>query len=331
MRRVAILKPDHLGDLVLSVPAIRTIQARSQAVTLFVASGSVQLAGFLFPEIEDIRPVSFAHLSRHPVVGIEPADAARLMDGFDFLFVLRDDPIMRAVAGHLSIDHAIASGGHLMHETAIQQRAVAAVLGAYSRSRAFSPAPIFWPGPPSHAALCLAAGFPTNRWPNAYWYDLAIALLSRGVALTLTGGPAERQDIALLSRLLRRLPHRVLIGGADFGAFLDALDPVDVVIAADGGTAHLCSLRKPICSVFGSSPWRRYAPFGRDNIMLTRDEACSPCVQFSANQVNGCVSRECLALLRPAQVAAVLFSNGIDFSGISGVRIERGVSHRYVT
>lgn len=331
MRHVAILKPDHLGDLVLSVPAVRTIRARCGAVTLFVAPGSMSLARFLFPDIDDIRPISFAHLSRRATSGIGPSDAARLMDGFDFLFVLRDDPVIRAMASDLSVAHAIASGGHLTHETAIQQRAVAGVLGAYSRTRAFSPAPIFWRGPPRHAALCLAAGFPTNRWPILYWHELASELLARGVGVTLVGGPAERADLAMLSRLLGGAPHRVVEGGQDFAGFLGALEPVDVVVAADGGTAHICSLRKPICSVFGSSPWRRYAPFGRDNILVTRDEPCSPCIQFSPDEINGCVTRECTALLRPRQVTKVLFSNGIDFSAISGLRVERGVSHRYVS
>jgi len=47
---IAILKPDHLGDLVLSVPAIRAVRARYRNITLFVASSSRPLAGFLFPE-----------------------------------------------------------------------------------------------------------------------------------------------------------------------------------------------------------------------------------------------------------------------------------------
>jgi heptosyltransferase-2 len=157
-----------------------------------------------------------------------------------------------------------------------------------------------------------------------------MGLLARDVTITLVGGPAERLDLGALSRLIGRAPHRVVHGSLDFRDFLDQLEDVDVVVAADGGTAHLCSLRLPICSVFGSSPWRRYAPFGRDNIVITRDEACSPCVQFSTDWVNGCLTRECTALLRPRQVARVLFSNGIDFSGIGGVRVERGVSHRYV-
>ncbi len=329
MASVAILKPDHLGDLVLSVPAIGAIRERYRDPTLFVAPQSVGLARHLFPDLADVRSVRFGHLSRGSADGVDLQDFAGELSRFDFVFFLRNDPVMQELGGRLSVDHLIPVGGHLTHETAIQKRAVASVVGQYSRSRYFSPRPIFWRGDPRHVALCIAAGFPTNRWPNSYWLDLAWRLGAREIFLSLIGGPAESADLAFLSRALTGVPHRVVQGGSDFGAFLDALDPVDVVVASDGGTAHLCSLRKPICSVFGASPWRRYAPFGRDNVLVTRDEVCSPCVQFSSGEVNGCVTRECLALIKPAQVARVLFSNGIDFSHIAGVRVERGVSHRY--
>lgn len=328
MPGVAILKPDHLGDLVLSVPAIRAIHARHADVTLFVGPGSLGLARFLFPDIADIRPAPFAHLMRRSGEALSLEALARTLDGFEFVFCLRYDPVMQTIADRLRVGHVLAAGDHLTHETVVQQRAVAPVIGDYSRTRLFSAAPSAWPGRLGHVALCIAAGFPTNRWPIAYWLDLAQRLTARGLLISLIGGPAERGDLAALSRMLLRVPHQVIEGGADVGAFLDALADVDLVVATDGGTAHLCALRKPVVSVFGSSPWRRYAPFGADNVLLTRDEPCSPCVQFSATEVNGCVTRECMALLRPRQVAGVVLSNGIDFSGVSGVRVERGVSHR---
>ena len=72
---IAILKPDHLGDLVLSVPAIRAVRARYRNITLFVASSSRPLAGFLFPDIEDIRSADLPHLARNG-----EAHAARYAD-----------------------------------------------------------------------------------------------------------------------------------------------------------------------------------------------------------------------------------------------------------
>jgi ADP-heptose:LPS heptosyltransferase len=331
MAGVAILKPDHLGDLVLSVPAIRAIRARHTEVTLFVAPGSLRLARFLFPDISNIHPAPLTHLMRGAGEALAPELLASILDRFEFVFLLRYDPVMQAIAERLHVRHVVATGDYLTHETNVQRHAVAPVIGEYSRTKWFGTAAITWPLCLGNVGLCIAAGFPTNRWPNIYWLELARRLAALGLMVTLVGGPAERRDLIALSRMLARVPHQVIEGGADVGAFLDTLARVDLVVASDGGTAHLCSLRKPIVSLFGSSPWRRYAPFGAHNVLLTRDEPCSPCVQFSATEINGCVSRECTALLQPRQVERVVLSNGIDFSGISGVRIERGVSHRSVS
>jgi ADP-heptose:LPS heptosyltransferase len=145
------------------------------------------------------------------------------------------------------------------------------------------------------------------------------------IELTLIGGPRERDELRMLSRLSRRVRHQVLIGDDDFSGFLQALEPVDLIVATDGGTAHICSLRKPVCSLFGPGPWRRYAPFGRQNVVLTREEPCSPCLQFSTTSVNCCVTRECMARIEPRTVMRVVASNG----SARGLRIERGVSHGY--
>jgi ADP-heptose:LPS heptosyltransferase/SAM-dependent methyltransferase len=326
---IAILKPDHLGDLVLSVPAIRAIRARQENTTLFVASRSRALARFLFPDIQDIRDADLRHLSRHAEEGRSSANLAGELNQFDHVICLRDDPIIRDIASRLTVPYTIASGGHLIHETSIQKQAVEWMTGRYSRTRLFSGISHAWPTNPKHIALCIAAGFPTNRWANALWTELAAEMGRQDMKVTLLGGPLERDDLQMLSRLLRRTRHDILIGGDDFADFLEALEPVDLVVATDGGTAHICSLRKPVCSIFGSSPWRRYAPFGQNNVVITRDEPCSPCVQFSSKELNGCVTRECMARISSDSVRRVIFSNGLDFSSVRRVWAERGISHKY--
>jgi len=148
--------------------------------------------------------------------------------------------------------HRVVFGSHSVHETAGHQRAVAEIVGSYSQSELFSELPIFWPTAPANIALCVAARFPTNRWPNARWVELADRLVRDGRSIIVVGGPGESDDLKMLSLLLARIRHRVIQGGDDFGEFLKALDDVDLVVASDGGTAHICSLRKPVCSIFGS-------------------------------------------------------------------------------
>jgi heptosyltransferase-2 len=328
MPGTAILKPDHLGDLVLASPAIRAICRRYRDVVLFVSSASRHLARYLFGDSVELRCVNFHHLARLPAESVDPSRFARELDRFDYVFCLRDDPTLRAMLDDVAAPHRVVFGSHSIHETASHKQAVAEIVGDYSRTELFSELSIRWPAALAKVALCVAAGFPTNRWPNVRWIEFADRLSRDGLSIVLVGGPGESDDLRLLSRLLARVPHCVVQGGDDFGEFLDALDDVDLVVATDGGTAHICSLRKPICSIFGASPWRRYAPFGRDNVVLTRDELCSPCVQFSSEEVNACLTRECMSAILPRRVHQVARSNGLDFSPVRGLRVERGVSHR---
>ncbi|MGO1074485.1 glycosyltransferase family 9 protein [Inquilinus sp. CA228] len=326
---VTVLKPDHLGDLVLSVPAIRAIQASGREVRLHVAPSSEALARYLFPDIAHIRTVEFQHLSRAPVAPPDLADLIEDSRRSDVLICLRSDQVIETMLKDLSLGCLAPSRNPLVHETGNQRMLLEPVIGSYSRTRHFSGEPIRIGQVRRHVALCISAGFPTNRWPNLHWLSLATLLGSKGVFITLVGGPSERGDLALLSRLLRGIPHRVVEGGRDFGRFLHALEEVDLVVASDSGTAHICSLTKPICSLFGPSPWRRYAPFGRNNLLMTRDEVCSPCAQFSSRVVNGCASRECMTSWSPTAVAQFVLD--LDPAPLvrSGIRIETGVSHQH--
>ena len=328
MTGVAVVKPDHLGDLVLAAPAIRAIECAFGAVTVFVSAATYGLARFLFPAAT-LRIADFPHLARRPLDHFEPRGLAAELDAFDRVLWLRDDPAIRAVAQHVRTDQDFAAGDPLIHESLSHQRMLTRHVRKYSRSKLFSPTPIRWPGSVCSAGLCVGAGFPVNRWPNINWLRLGLALDQRGIAVSLIGGPDEHADLRFLSRLFTsyKMQHRVIEGTSDFAALLNALDGVDVVIATDGGTAHLCSLTKPVLSIFGASPWRRYAPFGRENIVITRNLACSPCVQFDRNVVNACMSRECVVALDPEIAAAIVSAPAGTLPQWRNMMVQQGTSH----
>src|SRR5207245_5287141 len=92
----------------------------------------------------------------------------------------------------------------------------------------------------------------------------------------------------------------VITGGSDFGATLRRLHQlVDLVVATDSGTAHLAALVRPVVSLFGGSPWHKFAPLGRFNAILSRRYPCSPCRQFNRGEANTCHTQERLTILIP--------------------------------
>ena len=114
--------------------------------------------------------------------------------------------------------------------------------------------------------LCISAGFHLNGWPLCHWLGLAERLHERGAGIVLIGGPAEVGRLHMLQETLENsLGYRppAIIGSSDFETTLGRLHRlVDLVVATDSGTAHLAGLVRPVVSVFGGSPWHKFAAAG---------------------------------------------------------------------
>jgi heptosyltransferase-2 len=335
--KVGILKPDHLGDLVLASPAIAALRRRFTDLTLFCHPKSIGLAEHLFPGLP-ARPVLFPHLDKDRTSdrGASWRLRAALWGQVDLLICLRWDEHIQCLVAGLDCDCRGGGGASIDTHVAVEHRRVVFpytdgydVLTSYLYLGCPSPAR---PARLGAVGLCIAAGFHLNTWPLCHWLDLATRLHRQGITTVVLGGPAEATRLHVLATAIHeRLGYhpRVLTGGRDFGGFLRAVaEAVDLVVATDSGTAHLAALVRPVVSLFGGSPWRRFAPLGRDNVVLSRHYPCSPCSQFVRDRVNLCHTQECLVNLLPRQVHACLnvYWEGGDRSGslpVDGVWMTR--------
>ena len=326
--RIAVLKPDHLGDLVLAAPAIAALQRRFDDVTLLCHPDTVALARHLFPALA-LRPVLLPHLDRERQLDAKARPLADLRDEFDLWICLRWDVNVKAHLENSRVSyHASESDDLDVHVAVEQHDTVAQWTGNYDILASY----IYGSAPASvrrlrTVGLCIAAGFPLNAWPLNHWLELALRMHRRNVDPVLIGGPREKARLQVLGSALAettgRVPH-ALVGNQDFGGFLHELaQTVDLVLATDSGTAHLASLVRPVISLFGGSPWRRFAPLGRFNAVVTRQLPCSPCPQFDRTLVNTCSTRECLANLYPEQVEACL-DDYLDGQASARPRLVRG-------
>jgi heptosyltransferase-2 len=324
--RVGILKPDHLGDLVLAAPAIAALRRRFQDLTLFCQPATVTLAEHLFPGLP-LRPVCLPHLDkeRRPPAAAHPL--ADLRDCVDLLLCLRWDREMERLLETAGVEYHASWLDRLDVHVAAEHRAVVAPFtGEYDllTSYRYRLPPRRRPEVLRTIGLCIAAGFVRNAWPLNHWLSLAELWHRRGTRVVLIGGPCEAAKLRVLQQAVRDTlgyPPRVLAGGEDFGAFLGELaGAVDLVVATDSGTAHLAALVCPVVSLFGGSPWKRYAPLGPFNAVVTRSEACSPCVQFDRSRLNTCHTQECLTNCLPEQVDACLVAY---LRGLEGKSLRR--------
>jgi ADP-heptose:LPS heptosyltransferase len=293
-RSVAIVKPDHIGDLILAAPAILQISAQQRCVSLFVAEENLLLARFLFPWTES-RPIALGYLEKHRSnTGLSVADALAVVRDFDITVFLRSDHILnRARIGHVVRRAIFAGSDHRSHDSVNHRLAIRAFFGDYVTDEAWTRQNRQFPKRLTRVGLCIGSGFPANKWSIIKWAKLSDFLRSAGIALAVIGGVRERIELEILADAAGLDRRDIIVGDADFDIFLKRVGDLDLVVASDGGSGHLCSLATSVLTIAGSVPFRQFAPFGSGNRVVSLDLPCSPCLNAHHTLINGCFSYEC--------------------------------------
>jgi heptosyltransferase-2 len=331
--RVGILKPDHLGDLILAAPALAALRRRFTRLTLFCHPKNLPLAAHLFPGLT-ARPLHLPHLDKDRGGDDDARDRVRMLrEEVDLLICLRWDGQIERLLTIPDIEyHTPGPAVANMHVAAEHHALVVPFTGPYDILSSYvypDCAPLDKrPSQLASVGLCISAGFRLNAWPISHWLGLAERLHRHGTQVVLISGPAEVGRLHILGGAIADSSGyrpQVIVGSNDFGATLRQIHRlVDVVVATDSGTTHLAALVRPVVSLFGGSPWRRFAPLGRFNAVLSRRYHCSPCIQFNRATVNLCHTQECLTNLLPEQVYGCLLAyvTGLDLTNspqINGV------------
>ncbi len=330
MAKIAVLKPDHLGDFVLSLPAYQAILRVFGRFDLYAAPSN----RFIYDSLlrgKDVTfcPLQLPHLVKTRTAPCSDDDIRAICESYDFIFYLRDDNALTTFETAYPRRFYAMKPNSAAHETALQRDFLLPWIGYYSRSELMYPLGMKWPDDIRHVGLVLSAGFTSNKLPLSFWLEFARMLTKRkAVALTIIAGPQERDEANMFLRLLGQDKYRLVVGSENVASFRSQIACCDVAVGADSGTLHLVSTVMPVLGLYTSSPWVRYAPFGRHNRIQVANVPCSPCIQFSKSGFNGCLSRECAGLMRPADVMDLLFYSGDGvLSQGAGVAAVFGPSH----
>jgi len=132
--------------------------------------------------------------------------------------------------------------------------------------------------PHPRVVLHPGARWRTKLWQIDDWRALAAALAGEGVGVLLTGG---REDGSLSEAILAGLEPapRALVGRLSLKELAAVLARTDVMVTVDSGPMHMAAaMGTPVVALFGATDPRRTGPWG-DAVILRRDLACSPCLQ----------------------------------------------------
>jgi ADP-heptose:LPS heptosyltransferase len=303
-QRVLLVRPDHVGDLLLTASAIallRTSLPRAH-LTYLVGPWSASAARQA-PSVDEVRTLAFPGFTRQRKSHVvEPyavllREANRLRkEGYDLAVILRQDhwwgALLALCAGvPLRVGGATPETTPLLTHTyaasadepwAAQSLGIARVALNAVGATAVEPDTVrpFAISDSAHAAADAlwqqhhlgnavigvhpTAGAPLKSWPVQRWAQLADALVAEGSQLIFTGAP---DDAALLNTIGERMRSCVpRLCGQSLEVSAAIYERCRLVISVDSGAGHLAAaVGTPTVRLYGPAHARVFGPWPTRN------------------------------------------------------------------
>ncbi len=332
VRRICVVKPSALGDIVQALPILPALRARFPLARIaWVANRSFAPLLRPVPLLDEVIEFDRGLLRTNPAAGA--AGFARLLAGLrrrrfdlaiDLQGLFRSGLMLGATGARWRVGLRSAREGaglfatHLVDDAAGPPDAVRRYwqVGRWLGADAEAPSefPLGLTAAELAAADELLAGLPrpllavapgaawaTKRWPAAS-FAAAANLLPAGVAagVAVLGGPGEEAFAAEVSAGLA-LPNRNLAGRTPLRLLAAALARCDLLLANDSGPTHLAAaVGTPTVSIFTCTDPARAAPFGNGHRVVRTGVPCR------GSYLKSCGHVSCFANITPELVAGVV-------------------------
>jgi heptosyltransferase-2 len=160
-------------------------------------------------------------------------------------------------------------------------------------------------------ALAPAAAYgPAKEWPAAHWIRLIRLLAERHDAeCVLLGAASERQKCEAIARGCGGVPPLIAAGETSMAQLVALLSLCDGFVGNDSGAMHVAgALGIPTIGIFGSTDPARTSPLGPRVRVVYRRIECSPCLQRTCRFGH----YNCLTQISADEVAAQLGSGLVN-------------------
>jgi heptosyltransferase-2 len=148
---------------------------------------------------------------------------------------------------------------------------------------------------------------PGRRWaPESFAAVARQVRRQRDVRWIIVGSDQDAVEAARVEALLGDGVVN-LTGRTSVGELAAVLEQCDVLVANDGGVAHVAAaVGTPVVAVFGPSNDRAWRPL--TGSVVAAQLPCRPCFyrDHRTGSRTGCATRECLSLVTPAMVASAV-------------------------
>jgi heptosyltransferase II len=296
IRRLLVRAPNWVGDVVLSLPALRDLRRAFPAARLSVLARP--WVADLYGAVTEVDEVVWSHGVR--------ADVNRMRGAFDAAVLLPNSLGVALVAWGARIPErwgfATEGRGPLLTRAPRVPRAARGRSQVYYYRAMVEGLGIDTTPPPDASLRCPEDWQARGRellgsdgpWlglnPGAFFgtakrwlperYAAVGDLVSRraGARVVLVGGKAERALALEIAAGMATKPL-VLTGETTLLELLGVLSCLDGFVTNDSGPMHLAAaLGVRQVAVFGSTDWRETAPFGEQATVVREPVECAPCL-----------------------------------------------------
>lgn len=316
-QRILLIRPDHLGDVLLTTPAIRALRQALPDAELHALVGPWSahvLSGY--SELDAVLTLDFPGFSRRPAeslrlpyqVAFNTARHLRRV-AYSSAVIFRPDHWWGAMVAHLAniperIGYDLPDTVPFLttaiehhHEHAVIQslRLVQRWNSGLDPENATYGFPIDplassyvdgylteWGIAPDQAIFCIHPGSGTHvkQWEEERWATVADTLSEQLPArVILTGGDNELPMVRRITQHMSR-PACIIAGETNISQLAALLARARVVIGPDSGPLHLAAaVGTPTVTLFGPADPTEFAPWGpkQKHIILASNIGCRPC------------------------------------------------------
>ena len=332
--RILFVRPDHVGDVLLSLPAVAALQRTLPGVYLAYAAAPAASA-----IAQRCRNLDETLTVRFPPFGVQPFDgvawretvrveSARLAHRFDAALVVRpDDPWSGELVAAASIPIRLGfdmprtrpyltdalpvpGNRHVALDGFDLADALFARLSLGARTeRVLDASLVLSPDDEEQARDVLVdadageplivvhpgSGWPLKNWPVPRWRQLAAELAGRFDTRPVVAGTAAERSLA---REVADGTRTVdLAGRLSLGALAAVHRRARLVVTTDSGALHLAAVMgAPVVALFGPGDPLRFSPLARpERVRVVRlGLPCSPCGTLEDPPCGAAVDPDCV-------------------------------------
>lgn len=316
-KRILIIRPDHVGDVLLSTPAIRAIKHKRPDISIHVLVGEWS-ANVLahYDEIDLVLTLRFPGFDRNtsentPNPYLQAVTSARMLRkiGYSSAIIMRPDHwwggmlaffagIRERVGYDMSnVSPFLTNALPYQHQHVVEQNLglVKSWTGTINLDDVDYSFPVLnedkdyidayladWQIPADKPIICIHPGSGTNTklWEASKWAKVADILTTQfSASIIFTGSASEAPLITSIIDTMSEDAYAIA-GSTNLGQLAALYSRARAVLGSDSGPLHLAAaVDTPTVTLFGPADPIEFAPWGhrRKHGILTSNIGCRPC------------------------------------------------------